>query len=68
MTEREYNALIHKQRRLPGEIEAALTKLHRLLAKAEEIGRKDLLTNPALIDLQWDIEVRLAKLGASHAA
>jgi hypothetical protein len=41
MTEREYNAIINRQRRLPEQIWAARKKLAMLIAEAERHGMLD---------------------------
>jgi hypothetical protein len=70
MTEAEYRRVT----RLPSQIDRTLDKLDRLLAKAEAVGlrpanwaehwetlRSRFLTDPKLIDREWEREVSRAR-------
>lgn len=43
MTEREYRALINRQRRLPEQLEAARRRVAMLEAEARRLGLKELV-------------------------
>jgi hypothetical protein len=62
MTEREYRAIINRQRRLPEMLDAARRKVRALENEARRYGMKELLQNPEHVNKAWDREVENAWL------
>lgn len=62
MNEKQYRALINRQRRLPGMLQAARQRVVHLEREAARYGMDELLTDPRHLDAAWDREVELAWL------
>lgn len=54
MGEREYRAIINRQRRLPEQLDAARRKVTALENEARRYGMSELLRNPVHVDMAWD--------------
>lgn len=54
MSQREYDAIINKQRRLPDMLRRARQRVRQLEAEALRYGMKDLLTDPRHVNNAWD--------------
>lgn len=56
-SEREYRAIINRQRRLPEQLDAARRRVTALENEAKRYGMTELLTNPQHVNNAWEIEI-----------
>lgn len=61
MSEREYRAIVNRQRRLPEMLDAAYRRGDALENEACRYGMAELLRNPKHVDRAWDRTVRSAQ-------
>jgi hypothetical protein len=62
MSLREYNQIINRQRRLPGDLARARRRVRDLEAEAQRLGVTEILTDPNVVNSAWERKVELAEI------